>query len=353
MDRAQLALLALVCGCGGPPRSGSGSPVAQPGSRAPTGLAQAAVHARGVLGYAAIELEGTVVSVELGERFALVLRRPGAAAQSIDLGPADYDVDDLAVDRDRRQVWVASADGSVRGFGLATGEELARYQLGQRATAVAAVGAHVATGSAAGVLCLRRRADGALLQCVVAHGAAVSSIDIAPGGATLVTTSHDGDAAVWSLPALAVVARARVGGSANRARFAPGGGAIAVGTSSAPPRRSPEVAARERAGRAGDPEAALVIWKPGAAPRRCRGHRDAIVSVAWTADGEHLISGSWDRTIRLWRSADCQELARLGPLAGIVRSIDIAPGAGHALIATWIEDLEAGAILGVDVLYPD
>src|SRR5262249_40931182 len=41
-----------------------------------------------------------------------------------------------------------------------------------------------------------------------------------------------------------------------------------------------------------------------AAPRRCvhilQGHTDWVSSVCWTVDGRHALSGSADRTLKLW-----------------------------------------------------
>ena len=30
------------------------------------------------------------------------------------------------------------------------------------------------------------------------------------------------------------------------------------------------------------------------------GHTDSVMSVAFSQDGKHIVSGSWDRTIRVW-----------------------------------------------------
>ena len=37
------------------------------------------------------------------------------------------------------------------------------------------------------------------------------------------------------------------------------------------------------------------------------GHADAVSSVAFSADGSKVVSGSWDRTVKIW-SADSGEV---------------------------------------------
>jgi hypothetical protein len=188
MDRrAGLIAGALaVAACGPPvPASPGGAPVT--------------VVARGTLAYAVAFAGERLVSVELTERFELVIR-DGATGDGrrVDLGPAERDWPALAVDGGR--AWVGGDSGVVVAIDLDAATAGARWPIGAPVTALAAAGEVVAIGDAEGVLCVRRAADGALLQCLEAHATAIAGITV--DGDRLITRATDGEAAGWQLPAL-------------------------------------------------------------------------------------------------------------------------------------------------------
>jgi WD40 repeat protein len=322
-------------------------PLADPGDAAPTGLLRARVAARGVLAYAAAFSGDELVSVELRERFELVVRTADTERLRIDLGAADYDVLDLDIAGDR--AWIASTDGTARAIDLRSGATAVTWHLGHRATAIAASpdGRFVVTGSAAGVLCLRRLPDAALLQCVAAHRGRISAVAVAADSATLVSSGWDGLVIVWSIPALAEIARTAVEGSANDLDLSPRG-AIAIATSPAPPVRSPPIAERERQA-AFDQPGHLVMWQPDTTPRRCAGHLAPVTGVVWVGKNR-VASSSWDRTVRLWDARTCTSLARLGGFTGPIQRLDAR--SGRIAVAAWPGGLEHPATVVLDLLYP-
>lgn len=356
----------------------SGMPLL-PGQAAPgpaVGFGRTRTLARGDLVYAVAFADAhTLVSVELGVAFTLVVRslergtdRAMAVRERwrVPLGPADYDVESLAVDRGRQEAWVASRDGTVRAFALVSqgpiegepGRLSARWHLGSAATAVAVSpdGAFVATGTSDGVLCLRRRQDGALLQCVAAHQAEISKLDFAANASRLVSSSWTGEVVVWQVPSLAVVARRQFSGSANAVAFAPDAQRIAVALSAWPPRRMLERARSEERNRAqgGASHNVVAIWDLARDHVHfLRGHTGAVTGVAWTDTGSRLLTSSWDRTAALWDPAerDRGRLAKQGGFSLLVRDLSVAPNGALIAVAAWAKQLDQPTLVLVELLY--
>jgi len=257
MGRRLGPLILVAAACGGP-------------------LAFERVAARGVLGYGVVAAGGRVISVELDGEFRLVVR--GEREIRAALGPPDWDF--VALDAAGDVVAVGGLDGTVRLHDIRTGAEIRRWRLEAAVTAAAlsADGRWLATGSAGGVLCLRRLPEGALLQCVVAHAGRVGAL--AFSGERLASGGGDGVARIWSVPSLRRLAHDEGAAPVNGVAFSPGG---ALATA-----------------------------------------RGKTVATAWVGD-HRRVTAEADRTLRL-RDAAGHERGRLGGFTGAIRGLASAPG---------------------------
>jgi hypothetical protein len=148
----------------------------------------ASVHvlARGVIPYGVATTADAIITIELSERFALVVRR-GDAVRRLDLGPAELDLRALATVGD--VAYVGSDAGVVEEIDLRDLRRLRSFAIGAPVRALAADPEFLISVDATQALCLRRRRDGALLQCAITPW---------PIGAAVI---HD--RAVWMRPEVA------------------------------------------------------------------------------------------------------------------------------------------------------
>jgi hypothetical protein len=140
---------------------------------------------RGTLAYAAAWKGERLITIELIERFQLVVRDGPSlkTTAKIDLGPPEVDLTALAVTGE--VAVVGGRDGWIRRFDLATRRELDRWPQGAPLTALAATADLVIAGDAEGAVCLRR-ATGELLQCVAHAETPITRISVAGDRATVV-----------------------------------------------------------------------------------------------------------------------------------------------------------------------
>ncbi|KAG1885228.1 WD40-repeat-containing domain protein [Suillus subluteus] len=91
--------------------------------------------------------------------------------------------------------------------------------------------------------------------------------------------------------------------------------------------------------RTGDNKSPIKIWdaKTGNLVAILKGHTHWVMSLAWTPDGERLISGSHDDSIRIWDTTTWKQIALLDGHTNAVESIAISPN-GHVLASASIDN---------------
>src|SRR5438270_13739525 len=65
----------------------------------------------------------------------------------------------------------------------------------------------------------------------------------------------------------------------------------------------------------------------GAVP--LKGHTEAVYSVAFTPDGRHVVTGSFDHTVKVWEAVTGKEIKTFGGTAGhqnLVLGVAVSPG---------------------------
>jgi WD40 repeat protein/uncharacterized caspase-like protein len=86
-----------------------------------------------------------------------------------------------------------------------------------------------------------------------------------------------------------------------------------------------------------DPDNSIALWNAatGELVRKLEGHTDSVVSVTFSPDERHILSGSYDRTIRLWDAQTGAQLRlfadtdisipHLGNLRDLITSVAFSP----------------------------
>lgn len=202
-----------------------------------------------------------------------------------------------------------SSDGSIRVFTTATGAAV-RSLAGHVGPVVslAATDALVASGSETGVIQFWNLADGKPAGAIVAHEGLVASLAFAPGGKQIASAGADGAIRIWNPP----VAPTSTPGDAmpvTAAAFSADGTLSAsVGTLS------------------GKPTVVIRTTADGVAKGSLLGHTAAITSVAFSSDNKKVVTGSADKTARVWDLSDPKfpEIAKFEGHAAAVSAVAIS-----------------------------
>lgn len=126
-------------------------------------------------------------------------------------------------------------------------------------------------------------------------GAPVDAVAISGDGKKFVTGSWDGKARIWSVDNLKAPLHTLVHNELyiHAVAFSPDGKLVATGSND---------------GRGATGYAKLFDAETGAFIRTFDGHTDDVLSVAFSHDSKRLLTGSYDKTARLWNVADGKQI---------------------------------------------
>ncbi|HUG91097.1 MAG TPA: c-type cytochrome domain-containing protein, partial [Planctomycetaceae bacterium] len=244
----------------------------------------------------ALNKEGTQVISAGADNLIRVWNVPAAAPAQ--LAATESPVLAAAVSADRKWLAVASEDGKVTLIDLAGGQPpraLNGHAGAVNAVAFSANNARLVTGGADQTVRVWDVASGNPLAALAGGTGAVSAVALHPNGNQVISGSADANAAnVWKLDVPAP--RPLAGENGNPVKVAavsPDGKLLAVGATA---EGKPVVLVRDIAS--------------GNVTHTLAGHEAAVTAVAFSADASKVVSGSEDKTARVWNLADGKELAK-------------------------------------------
>jgi WD40 repeat protein len=214
-----------------------------------------------------------------------------------------WGVRSFSVTPDGRQVVYISSADAITFVNLESGlvKNSIPYYFGKKVSSIAIApdGKKIVFGVADGSLTVHDMVSGNELLKLRGHTNAVHAVSVTPDGKQVVSGSGDSTLKVWKL------------------------------TNERPPN--------------------LRDWEPNPSPllRSLDGHSGSVTSVAVTSDSQQVISGSWDKTIKVWDLASGSIIRSLEGHTEFVSSVVVTPdgkqivsGSGDKTLRVW--DLNNG-----------
>jgi WD40 repeat protein/DNA-binding SARP family transcriptional activator len=219
----------------------------------------------------------------------------------------------LVASADGALLGATHADGAVRFWDVASGDEIGVLQVGERLAgrpAISPDGGGLAVGAEDGTVRLWEVETGQQTMALTGHTADIFDVAFSPDGSRLASSSLDTTARVWDLVTGSSVTLAGHLWAVQQAAFNPDGSQIAT-------------AAWDSTAR---------IWDVQSGTERVICYaRSPLNAVAFSPDGRRIATGGSDGTARLWDAATCRELLTLpGHDAGI-SGVAFTPGGDHLL----------------------
>ncbi|KAG2065994.1 WD40 repeat-like protein [Suillus decipiens] len=147
------------------------------------------------------------------------------------------------------------------------------------------------------------------------HKDFVWSLDWSPDAKEIISGSHDGTTRRWNLDTGRQIAPPTETGHRRvyAVKYSPQGDNFA----------------------SGGEDKMICIWsKDGELLKKIMDHKDTVTSLYWSKDGAHIFSGSYDATIRKWRSIDGKELVVFQGHTDAVFSLCLSPDESYLVSAS-------------------
>jgi WD40 repeat protein len=202
--------------------------------------------------------------------------------------------------------------GAIRRLGTA------RWRQGGLVTAVAISpdGRTAISGSTNTNLTLWDLVSGKQIKVLTGHSAELCSVRLSPDGKRAVSSGHDGKLIYWDLVAGAALRTFEADDSLHGLSLSPDGSQAVVGSGNE-----------------------IILWdvNTGLVIRKLEGHTDLVGTMAYLPDGKRIVSGSYDKTVRIWDVETGRQLLLLGSHQGQVWTVSSSPNG--KLVASGGEDM--------------
>lgn len=236
----------------------------------------------------------------------------------------------IATSLDKKWLALAEADGKVTLVDLATGQAkaLAGHAGAVNSVSFSGNSARLVSGGADKTIRVWDVATGQPVAVLSGSVVPVTAAALNAAGTQAASGAADGQTSIWKLDAVAPRALAGDNG--------------APATVSAISADGKQLATDGVA--AGKPAIIVRDIASGAVTKTLAGHEGAITALAFSADGTKVISGSADKTARVWTLADSKEIAKFAGHTNTVTGVTFNSNAVQAITGSADNSLKSWTV---------